>query len=494
MVYFKKFTSFFIILILFDICETYVIINLKKLEKNSDKNVEYTPEVFIEHLYNKYYGLLNVGYPPQKTEVQFSLNYYGLSFQEDVCLTSNFYDKNKSVTLSQTTNYAEYSYLKNIIVVYETIEFPIYNSTSKQTNYKTIPNYKLIYNKTIANESKSEEILDKNISSKTCLIYSFKLSCPRNEYICISTPPFLRQNGLTKSDNFNFIYYTQKEKSTNGGYDAAILIGENPHEYNSEKYNEKTYLKTNALQMILELGWIFEFKNYAFLNNGTKVEFGVTSLDKKVKGWLLFDLDIIIGVKDYLNFIKTNYFDNYQKECTFKLIDHRYTVYWCDKNFDTKNFPTIFFHSLDFDYIFELTYKDLFEIRGDKKYFLIVFDKVSNYPWKFGRLFMQKYFFNFETDSRQIGFYNNNITLNNGGNEEKNKYKIYFWVLFGVIIIILGVGGYFIVNLIRKRNRKKRANELVDDDFEYKEDMNNNKNEGILKEDDKNNNDNLLIN
>ena len=473
MEYFKKFTSFFIILILFDICETYVIINLKKLEKNSDKNVEYTPEVFIEHLYNKYYGLLNVGYPPQKTEVQFSLDYYGLSFQEDVCLTSNFYDKNKSVTLSQTTNYAEYSYLKNIIVVYETIEFPVYNSTSKQTNYKTIPNYKLIYNKTIANESKSEEILDKNISSKTCLIYSFKLSCPRNEYICISTPPFLRQNGLTKSDNFNFIYYTQKEKSTNGGYDAAILIGENPHEYNSEKYNEKTYLKTNALQMILELGWIFEFKNYAFLNNGTKVEFGITSLDKKVKGWLLFDLDIIIGVKDYLNFIKTNYFDNY---------------------FDIKNFPTIFFHSLDFGYKFELTYKDHFEIRGDKKYFLIVFDKVSNYPWKFGRLFMQKYFFNFETDSRQIGFYNNNITLNNGGNEEKNKYKIYFWVLFGVIIIILGVGGYFIVNLIRKRNRKKRANELVDDDFEYKEDMNNNKNEGILKEDDKNNNDNLLIN
>jgi heme/copper-type cytochrome/quinol oxidase subunit 2 len=271
----------------------------------------------------------------------------------------------------------------------------------------------------------------------------------------------IKKLNIIKSYTYTIIY----EKKDSG----KLIIGEFPHEYDKKKYNEKTYMKTNALKMILELGWIFEFKNYIYLNNGTKVSFGVTSLDKKTKGWLLFDLDIIIGVKDYLLYIQPNYFDKHKDECSFKLVDKRYTVFWCDKNFDTKDFPTSYFHSMDFNYIFELNYKDLFETRGDKKYFLIVFDKISNYPWKFGRIFMQKYFFNFETESKQIGFYNNLLLPDDSDEEidkEKNKYKISFWILFGIIIILLGVGGYFIVYFIKKRNRKKRANEL-DDDFEY---------------------------
>ena len=493
MVYSKKLFSIFIFFIFFDIGETYVLINLKNLQNDIGTNTEYTPEIFIQNLYNKYYGLLDVGYPPQKTEVQFSLNYFGLSFMEDICLTSNYYNKNKSITLSQTYNDEGYTGTKKSILVYESIDFPVYNSSSQQLITKKIHNYKLIYNKTIINESKAEA-LEKNIPAKACLIYSFKLLCPRTMDICVSIPPFLRQNGLTKSDNFNFIYYNETEKSQNGGYDAAIIIGEHPHEYNKKKYKERNYMKTNALQMILELGWIFEFKNYIYLKNGTKVTFGVTSLDKKTKGWLLFDLDIIIGVKDYLTFIQDKYFNNYKKECTFKLVEKRYTVYWCEKNFDTKDFPTLYFHSMDFNYIFELTHKELFEIRGDKKYFLIVFDKISNYPWKFGKLFMKKYFFNFETESRQIGFYNNLLLpeTDEEVKEEKNKYKISFWILLGIIIILLGVGGYFVIYFIRKRNRKKRANELEDDDFEYKQ-KNKNENKGDDGGDD-DNKDNLLIN
>ena len=492
----KKLITFFIFFILFEIRDTYVIINLKNLQKDIGTNVEYTPEIFIQHLYNKYYGLLDIGYPPQKTEVQFSLNYFGLSFMEDICLTSNYYNKNKSVTLSQTPNDIDYpGTTKKSILVYEVIDFPVFNASSQQLTYKKIHNYKLIYNNTI-NDPKTE-VLNKNTPAKACLMYSFKLSCPRSNDLCVSIPPFLRQNGLTKSDNFNFIYYSEKQKSTNGGYDAGIIIGEFPHEYDKKKYNEKTYMKTNALKMILELGWIFEFKNYIYLNNGTKVSFGVTSLDKKTKGWLLFDLDIIIGVKDYLLYIQPNYFDKHKDECSFKLVDKRYTVFWCDKNFDTKDFPTLYFHSMDLNYIFELNHKELFEIRGDKKYFLIIFDKISNYPWKFGRIFMQKYFFNFETESKQIGFYNNLLSPTDTEEEiddEKNKYKISFWILFGIIIILLGVGGYFIVYFIRKRSRKKRVNELEDDDFEYKQKYKNEN--GIIEGDGEGENkeENLIIN
>jgi flagellar basal body-associated protein FliL len=108
---------------------------------------------------------------------------------------------------------------------------------------------------------------------------------------------------------------------------------------------------------------------------------------------------------------------------------------------------------------------------------------------------MKKYFFNFETESKQIGFYNNLLLPDDSDEEidkEKNKYKISFWILFGIIIILLGVGGYFIVYFIKKRNRKKRANELDDDNFEYKQNI---KNENLVDNGgEENNKDNLIIN
>ena len=101
-----KIISFFIIFFSIKICKTYVIINLKKFGKNTeDISSNYSPEMLIENLYTKYYGLLNIGYPAQKTELQFSLNDYSISMQENICYTSYYFNKNKSLTLSQTDKY-----------------------------------------------------------------------------------------------------------------------------------------------------------------------------------------------------------------------------------------------------------------------------------------------------------------------------------------------------------------------------------------------------
>ena len=54
-------------------------------------------------------------------------------------------------------------------------------------------------------------------------------------------------------------------------------------------------MTAKALSIANDLGWIIGFKNYYYLSNGTKIEFGITpSLNFRVKGWLLLDLDIII--------------------------------------------------------------------------------------------------------------------------------------------------------------------------------------------------------
>ena len=469
---------FYIIFILFHLNTSYVIINLKKLENENNINEEYSPNIFINDLYSKYYSLLNVGYPPQKTEVQFSLNDFGLSMKEEICLTNNFYDKNKSLTLFQTHEYDKYSSPKNLIIVNESIEFPVYNTTTKILSYESVKNYIFLYKKNITNESNPEEHLEKEIPAKSCLIYGFAFSSFQSgsgsdNIMLKKITTNLKKDGLTKSENFHYKYYTKEEKKTNGGYDAAILIGENPHEYNKAKYKKENYMTTKALSMILTPGWIFEFLNYYFLPNGTRIDFGISALDKKLKGWLWLDLNIIIGIKDYYNSIKANYFDNYKDQCKSEYVQRRYTIFYCEKNFDTKNFPSLFMTSQDLNYTFELSHKDLFEVRGDKKYFLIIFDNVSHYPWKFGKLFLKKYFFNFETDSRLIGFYNNLTPKESNENDKNNNYNIWKWILGSSVVIIVGVVGFYIGYSIKKSNRKKRANELDDDDFEYKQKSNN---------------------
>ena len=98
-----------------------------------------------------------------------------------------------------------------------------------------------------------------------------------------------------------------------------------------------------------------------------------------------------------------------------------------------------------------------------------MFDKDSNYPWKFGKLFMKKYFFNFDVNSKTIGFYKD-LTIANSDKKFNNKLLI--WILFPIILIIFGVGGFFLGKMIYNKNRKKRANEL-DDDYEYIQKKNN---------------------
>ena len=477
MVFNKLFCIFFyIIYLLFHLNTSYVLINLKKIEDENKINEEYSPEIFINNLYSKYYSLLNIGYPPQRTEVQFSLNDFGLSMKEDICLTNNFYNKNKSLTLFQTHEYDIHSSPKNLIIANESIEFPIYNTSTKILSHEPIKNYIFIYTKNITNKSNPEGNLDKEISAKACLIYGFAF-VPENgngNIMMKKITTNLKKNGLTKSENFHYKFYSNEEKKTNGGYDAAIIIGENPHEYNKDKYKIENYAKTKALSMIFKQGWIFEFLNYYYLPNGTRIDFGISALDKKTKGWLWLDLNFIIGIREYYYSIKLNYFDKYKDECKSQYIKRRYTIFYCEKNFDTKNFPTLLMHSLELNYTFELSHKDLFEVKGDKKFFLIIFDNTSHYPWKLGKLFLEKYFFNFETDSKLIGFYNNLIPNESIDEKEKNNYNIWKWILWSSIVIIVGIVGFVIGFSIKKIKRKKRANELEDDDYEYKQKNNNN--------------------
>ena len=121
-------------------------------------------------------------------------------------------------------------------------------------------------------------------------------------------------------------------------------------------------------------------------------------------------------------------------------------------------------------------------------FFLVIF---YNYPeqiqsyfdeyvsrWDFGTPFLRKYFLTFDYDNKYIGFYNNNITMQNinsnpndinKNNNSKNKYFVII-ILVILIIIIIFICICICIFIVRKHYVKKRkicANELIDDNFYY---------------------------
>ena len=187
--------------------------------------------------------------------------------------------------------------------------------------------------------------------------------------------------------------------------------------------------------------------------------------------------------------IYINYFNNHLDECQINLIQGRYTIITCDINFKENDFPSLYFENIEANYTLELTYRDLFRIRGNKKYFLIIFDKYNIVPWRFGKLFMQKYLFNFEADNKMIGFY---IPEEKTEEDKKNIHdeanKNINWILWVCIIIITGIVCFLIGTFFFTKKRKKRANEMDDDNYDYFQESKEEKNKTREK------NDNLIIN
>ena len=189
----NKFILFVIIIfILLISTKSYILIHLKKFENES--NNEYTPEILIRNLFNQYYAILNIGNPPQKTETHISVQDIGLSMEENICLTSNFYNKNKSLSLNQIHYQEIDKYYKKTVLVEETIDFHFYNTTTNILSFVTVPNYIFIYNK-LNNTSEEGEVekIEKEKDGKACAILGFELQCKIGTPYCKNIARVLKE-------------------------------------------------------------------------------------------------------------------------------------------------------------------------------------------------------------------------------------------------------------------------------------------------------------
>lgn len=274
----------------------------------------------------------------------------------------------------------------------------------------------------------------------------------------------------------------------NSKYDGNIILGIDPHDYNKNKYNIDQYKRVYAYPDdngegddffdIEPLKYNIYFDKIYFYKNNSHIEENLVSSNGPISkdGLLLFDLGMIQSSYDFFYLCKNYIFLNYTKNnvCSEIIFSKVYHTFVCDKtklniNDFYKNFPVCYFYQKDFNYTFELSYKDLFKEKNNKIYFMIYTNENNMLDWKFGEIFLKKYFFSYIPDKKMIGFYVPDDIEEK--KEEYNYFNIFKIVLIIVLIVIfiaiIGLIGFFIGKKKYDIFRKKRANELIDDNFDY---------------------------
>ena len=269
-----------------------------------------------------------------------------------------------------------------------------------------------------------------------------------------------------------------------------VIIGEFPHNYDSNNFYKSQYVKTySELSEIMK--WEFKFKKvYYKQSDKNDVNIGDINAELDPSKYLIF------APKEYFVSISNNYFQKYiDNNICFNSGGMEFEIIYCEKSDkfninEIKTFPSIFFEHIDLQYTFELSYKELFIEKNNNYWFLIVSDNTITSGWKFGNIFMSKYQLVFNLDSKEIGFYNPKLSKlpneneDNKGNSDGNSYFVLSIILIIFLcLILIGVGIFIKIKFYPNISKKKRANEL-DDDYEYVSDKNSKNN----------NNDNQLFN
>ena len=489
MVFFqKKIPIFFIFLFLLikSNC-SYVPLQFTKQEDFSQFDNNFTIENITQlYIEAKFTSTIDIGNPPQKTELIYSSERHGIIMIEDQNFTmDNFFNKKLSSSIDITHDYDIYFYVYDKpVTLIDSLFFPFYDSKTKKTSKIEIKNYPFIYLTKTASWERYENIeFKKDIDGKAYMIYGSKVHCNTRNEINENLPSILKHNNIT--DNYNFVVEYNNKKGKDKNYDFEIIIGKQLHQLYPDKYSEEDLKNIKALAYSGEIDWIVEFdevyyfpENFKFNIDINKDDLNIISFDNSLndnktysnidRGQMSFEIDFILCPKFYY-FTLEKLFTKYEDKCILERAQRRYAFYVCDKDFKTDHFPPIFFYHKELNYTFILKPEDIFKVIGDKKYYLLVYDLYRPNEWYFGRTFLEKYAFNYNMEPKEIGFYKpGNINNKNKDKEDKDDSKnilIINLIWIGVLIIVLVVF-FFIGKKILSKMRKKRANEL-EDDYDY---------------------------
>jgi len=411
-------------------------------------------------------------------------------FQNNQNVIKKGYKISNSETSKLLGNGSKYFNTIDFVEVYSEV-FSFFNTTLIEENKNN-------------NSETSELILVKDSTNPTdeemCL--SLGLGVGHRAFINPEPPQFiddLRSKRMIKRTHFTFKFTDQ--------YNGLLIIGQKPHEYENDsiKYYQDNYTEayTHSITSFFRL-WGVRMKEIYFYNS-TKDKVIATKNNNDIN--ILYDFGFIIGNNQYKKLIYESYFEKLiniqicELELSEKTIYNTSTVYVntngsyymfiCNKErmeSHIKDFPNLYFANVEYNYTFELTYKDLFMEIYNNYYFMILFPNNTEIgsefqKWYLGLPFLKQYQFVLNVNDKTIGFYKaktfNYEENNNATDQNQERSKVWVYILqISIVIILVGLGVFIGMQL--KKQRKKRANELKDDDYDYiEEDNNANKNKLI---------------
>jgi hypothetical protein len=292
------------------------------------------------------------------------------------------------------------------------------------------------------------------------------------------------------SNNIWFIHYFKKLNNNNnehsnnnnikiGDDEGIIVFGEDPTNFFGNKYNKDDILSCQGVNKKYDYRnyWsiVFqELKQKSLKNDNNKD----VLIQNDLQGVINHNYNVIAGNKHYMDIIESTFFFQYvtQGVCHKKLANNKFYYYSCNtyslnlKKIE-ESFPSLYFRQNELGYTFELTPKDLFVQIGDRIFFLIVFYK-NNPTGSFilGKIFLQKYFFSFDNESKKIFFYKNN-NKSTFGNMENIQMELHWYnsnafiISLIILIFIFCFVGFYVGRRVYQR-RRKIANEL-EENYDY---------------------------
>lgn len=463
-----------ILILLFDIYICNIIV-LPFRASNTSKNV------FDNCFYKELYTEVSIGSPPQNLNININPDNFIFYISPDIC-----YENSPS--------YYNYSNSKSFLLIsagpeedgfyelgggtYARDSFSFFNSTDLKNNISNI--YLEFFYASYLSYQKYNQI---------CGVLGLGLRKRMANFDFETFLTSLKKKKLINNYSWTYLFFN-KDKDLDANkilnipeiqndyiiknFDGMIIIG------NYSEFNNSNIFSTLAIERDNELRWDLLFNK---IYNKYKT---ININEKKVYFDLSINFDYIIIPQDYFDDFITPYFLPFfeNKKCFLKEIKNGiyiYEIITCNKNLfsekDITNFPSIYFYHQDFNYTFELTYNDLFLIKNNEIFFLLIKNK-NNFNqdiWRMGKIFLNKYQFSFNQDSKTINFHQKEIKsqkigITNINNKPKNKSKFntnYIWILICIICLMIGIylGNRFIV-----KKKKLRANEL-EDEYEYKSDL-----------------------
>ena len=446
------------------------------------------------HFYSKeLYTEISIGDPIQSLNFNINTESFIFYLQPNICYKNSpsYYNHSKSKTFKLVTfGFEEEDFYDELGEgVFASDIFTFYNSTDLNSNV-TQNAFEFFFS----------SYLSYRKFENFCGILGFGLKQRYTDYNLDTFLNSLKRQGLINDYSWSYIYFEKENnkiinlpKITNkyiiDNFDGLLILGNYTYDYMLKSNEFNNYIQISAAEKEKHIKWALIFhKIYCKYN---KEEISITN---DFYADLSINYDYIISTKDYFEKIISPFFNPYLENNICKTNEIKkngfmYEVIYCDQNLftnnDIKKFPNIYLYHYGFNFTFELKHNELFKEMNNNIFFLILknIGRFNEDIWKLGKIFLKKYHFSFNQDSKSIKFYynmklNEQYQNNNNKNKKINFNINFIWMIVCLICLIIGI---YIGSRIIVKNRKMRANELLDE-YEYKAENDKNKNNKFLGE------------